>query len=294
MDDWRLDPGDVLPGEDPDKVARARARFRPRDVGRVEDFERLYGLLYDEFFAAGELERREVLEAWWRGPGDPVPGTAYRAGYHGLLVEDAGEVAAVRDGFSSVDPGSGAVVGLMSHSLVLPAWRRSGVAALLRAVPARQARAHAAAHGVAAPAVTLVAEMEPLDDRPATAIRLRAYLAAGFRVVDPGAVAYAQPDFGEPGPTPPRPVPLLLLVRRVGREAEGRMPAEEVVGIYDALRAIHGRFIAADALDEVRAVGLAGLGAEVGLLDPTPGDEASTAPLRRERLAGRYPAGWWR
>ena len=64
MDDWRLDPGDVLPGEDPDKVARARARFRPRDVRRVEDFERLYGLLYDEFFAAGELERREVLEAW--------------------------------------------------------------------------------------------------------------------------------------------------------------------------------------------------------------------------------------
>ncbi|MBY0276505.1 hypothetical protein K2Z84_14270, partial [Candidatus Binatia bacterium] len=92
--------------------------------------------------------------------------------------------------------------------------------------------------------IVLVAEMEPADpaieERMA---RLRIYGRAGFRCVAPERVAYHQPDFrtaaaiDASGVTP---LPLSLIVRRVGREDEDTLPASEVRAIVRALYVMYG------------------------------------------------------
>ena len=71
--------------------------------------------------------------------------------------------------------------------------------------------------------ITLVAEMEHPDGvTPTVMARLRSYERAGFRKIDPDTVRYMQPDFRPPADdrrSVVRPVPLALVVRRVGREA---------------------------------------------------------------------------
>jgi hypothetical protein len=85
--------------------------------------------------------------------------------------------------------------------------------------------------------------------------RLRSYERAGFQKVDPAAAPYAQPDFRAPevlaGATP-RPVPLELVLRRVGREHESEMPASEVAAVVEAIYAVYGVHVPAAALDPLR------------------------------------------
>src|SRR5262249_12792048 len=100
----------------------------------------------------------------------------------------------------------------------------------------------------------LAAEMEhpdPADDACMT--RLRSYERAGFRKIDPAAAPYSQPDFRSPellAGTRPVPVPLSLIVRRVGAEQETRMPAAQV----DAVYAVHVEAVALDPLRAAAAV----------------------------------------
>ena len=129
----------------------------------------------------------------------------------------------------------------MSHVVVEPEWRRTGVSAWLRAVPIQTGRACLAAAGLPPSApITLVAEMEhPDPTHEMRTIRLRAYERAGFRKIDPLRIDYHQPDFRSPeeidasGGT--KPVPFSLLVRRVGREAQPAMPVSEVKRVITAL-----------------------------------------------------------
>jgi hypothetical protein len=86
--------------------------------------------------------------------------------------------------------------------------------------------------------------------------RLRSYERAGFQKVDPATAPYAQPDFrtaeaiaGAPRP----PIPLALVLRRVGRENESAMPAAELAAVVDAIYAVYAVHIPAAALDPLRA-----------------------------------------
>jgi hypothetical protein len=106
--------------------------------------------------------------------------------------------------------------------------------------------AEASCSGVAAAArrIVLVAEMEPADpaieERMA---RLRIYGRAGFRCVAPERVAYHQPDFRTAAAidaSAVTPLPLSLIVRRVGREDEDTLPASEVRAIVRALYVMYG------------------------------------------------------
>jgi hypothetical protein len=134
----------------------------------------------------------------------------------------------------------------LSHVLVDPAWRRTGLAGWLRAWPIQAARACFAAAGLAADSpITLVAEMElPDAGFPHRMIRLKAYEKAGFLKVDPAQVRYFQPDFRPPAEIDasggPWPLPFCLILRRVGRERDQAIPGTEVRQIVECLYQIYG------------------------------------------------------
>ena len=196
-------------------------------------FDEAYARLWREFSPRGEMERREVIVdrlAW-----DPrAPFGDYAFQYELLVVRRGSELVAVRDHTAIVrrDAAESAVVHL-SHALVEPRFRGSGLAAWLRALPLRTARACAAAAG--APRcgrTTLVAEMEhDTGDTPAMKARLRSYGKAGFRMVDPASAPYFQPDFrsaGEIDRSSVQPLALALILRRVGLEHETRVSGAEL------------------------------------------------------------------
>jgi hypothetical protein len=83
--------------------------------------------------------------------------------------------------------------------------------------------------------------------------RLRSYQTAGFQKLDPAAAPDAQPDFRSREGAIPRPIPLALVLRRVGREGEATMPAAEVAAVVDAIYAVYGVHLPAAALDPLRA-----------------------------------------
>jgi GNAT superfamily N-acetyltransferase len=261
--DAALRPDDLAPG---DRVEAARdwsdlRVHRVRDAGDP-DFPLAYERLWSEFGARGEMERRRVIEerlAW--DPAQPV-GSAALA-YELLVLRRGGTLAALRDHTAVVRldarrrPLPGPVVVHLSHAFVEPPERGSGIAAWLRALPLETARrcARAAAADPAAE-VVLVAEMEPPDPaEPRRMVRLRSYERAGFQKVDPAAAPYAQPDFRPAellaGETP-QPIPLNLVLRRVGREHEARMPAAELAAVVAAIYAVYAVHVPAAALEPLR------------------------------------------
>lgn len=222
------------------------------------DFAAAYALLWDEFGARGEMERDAVIAdrlAW--DPRRPHGDLALL--YHLLVVRDAERVVAVRDHTAIVRLSSGGpTVVHLSHALVAPSHRGTGLAGWLRTFPLQTARACAVAVGRPAEhPIVLVAEMEPPDPLDlACTVRLRAYERAGFRMVDPALASYAQPDFRPAavlGDAPPAAVPLVLVVRRVGREEEASMPGEEVAAAVDALYGMYEIHLAPQAVAPLRS-----------------------------------------
>jgi GNAT superfamily N-acetyltransferase len=258
--DPALRPDDLAPG---DRVVAARdwsdlRVHRVRDAADP-DFALAYERLWSEFGGRGEMERRRVIEerlAW--DPAKPV-GSAALA-YELLVLRRGGALAALRDHTAVVRldaarrPLPGPVVVHLSHAFVVPEQRGGGIAAWLRALPLETARrcARAAAADPAAE-VVLVAEMEPPG--PQGMARLRSYERAGFQKVDPAAAPYAQPDFRPAellaGETP-QPIPLSLVLRRVGREHEARMAAAELAAVVAAIYAVYAVHVPAAALEPLR------------------------------------------
>jgi hypothetical protein len=161
-----------------------------------------------------------------------------------VLVCEHGQPAAVRDFtvITSPDFAHLKVLVHLSHNLVLPNWRRSGLAAWMRALPMAAARLAGATLPENHPGgrIALASEMEaPNPGVPATLVRLGAYGKAGFRKIDPAAVPFLQPDFRDPGLIErdgEKPIPLQLVVRFCPEETEaidGATVREIVTGLYD-------------------------------------------------------------
>jgi len=210
-------------------------------------FAAAYAGLWTEFGSPGEMEPRAVIEqrlAWY--PAEAVHDCWLR--YEMVFVQQRGQRVAVRDHtvVATRRYGIAEAVVHLSHALVDPAWRRTGLAGWLRAWPLQTARETLAAAGlpVTAP-ITLVAEMEHPDPQAADRmIRLNAYEKAGFQKIDPSVVQYFQPDFRPPeiidASGGPRPLPFSLIVRRVGRESEAVIRGAEVREIVECLYTIYG------------------------------------------------------
>jgi GNAT superfamily N-acetyltransferase len=253
---------DLAPG-DREAATRDWTQLRVRRIRDVTDpdFAMAYDRLFTEFGPRGEMETRSVIRdrlAW--DPARPV-GRAALA-YELLVLRSGGEIAALRDHTAVMRlDASGAspapLVVHLSHAFVEPARRGQGLAAWLRALPLQTARRCAAAAGSVKAPIILVAEMEAPDpSRPERMPRLRSYERAGFQKVDPAAAPYAQPDFrtveATAGALRP-PIPLALVLRRVGRENEPAMPAAELAAVVDAIYAVYSVHIPAAALDPLRA-----------------------------------------
>jgi len=246
MAHFRFDPADLVPSD------RRAAAFDPAQVtvDRVDSaddplFEQAYARLWEQFGEADEMETREVLgrRLKW-DPAQPHDGFAMR--YDLLLARDrAGNFAAVRD-HAAIADARGVLVQL-SHLLVAPAWRRSGLAAWLRAFPVQTAR-DCLGEAALSPetSITLAAEMEYPDGKDdSRLVRLKAYERAGFRKIDPASIDYRQPDFRPPdaidasgGPVPLR---FQLLVRRVCGEGEKTISGTEVRDIVQRIYRIYAR-----------------------------------------------------
>jgi GNAT superfamily N-acetyltransferase len=262
--DAALRPEDLAPG-DRALAARDWSDVRVHRVRDADDpdFALAYERLWAEFGPRGEMEARSVIRerlAW-----DPARPLGRAALDYELLVLRRGDaIAALRDhtAVARLDahgrPLAGPVVVHLSHAFVEPAQRGSGLAAWLRALPLAAARRCAAVAGCdPASPVVLVAEMEPPGPaEPERTARLRSYERAGFQKVDPEAAPYAQPDFRPPevlAGAVPRPVSLGLVVRRVGREAEAAMPAEELAAVVEAVYTVYSVHVPPAALDPLRA-----------------------------------------
>jgi hypothetical protein len=227
---------DLLSPGDQKSAALDPGTFVWTRIRRADDpaFERAYSALWAEFGAANEMESRAVLSGRFANP------DVY---YEILLVEKDGIFCAARD--HSAVWSDGEVVVHLSHALVAPEQRRTGLAGWLRAAPIIVARELAVVHGKPDAQVTLVGEME-YDDGidPKRAVRLAAYERAGYLKIDPSVVQFAQPDFrpvsvidAEGGSTP---LPFQLVVRRVGRETERTMHGASVRRAARAIYRIYG------------------------------------------------------
>ena len=209
-------------------------------------FETAFGALWKEFGAAGEMEQAGVIaERMKWHPSQMHDGAALL--YAMQLITHNGEFVAVRDHTAILLANEPSAIVHLSHNLVAPAWRRSGTAGWLRALPVSTAREALAAAGrpIDAP-VTLVGEMEHFNpSHAATEIRLTAYEKAGYKMVDPEIVDYWQPDFRDPQvidqENGPQPIPLCLMLRRIGKEHEEFVSGAEVRQCVNALYKMYGR-----------------------------------------------------
>ena len=203
-------------------------------------FEMAFGALCAEFGDAGEMEQVSVIakRMQWL-PEQLINGASMQ--YALQLVTHAGEFVAVRDHTVIILESEPRAVVHLSHNLVAPEWRRSGIAGWMRALPVATAMdsLQSLRLPITSP-ITLIGEMEHFDPtRSATLVRLTAYEKAGFKMVDPSRVSYLQPDFRDPSEidlsSGPQPLPLTLMLRRIGREAEDFVGGAEILHGVKAL-----------------------------------------------------------
>ena len=262
-----------------------------------------YALLATWFGVRGELERREVIDAWLAQPSGQAVGPILMR-YH-LLVARApdGTLAAVRDCHTTVDSETGVCVVYLAHVLVDPRHRRTGLAHQLRDVPLELARRDIAAWGLPVASTILAVEQEPAAlDKPETLVRLVAYGRAGFRAVDPSVMPYCQPDFSDVATSgaAARPLPLLAVVRHVGHDSERSLPVELAEAFVRNLYAVFSTHCREGDLAPSRAHALGRLQAsglrEAPLLDlpGTVDDAQAIEPLLEPNVYAHFPEAWRR
>jgi hypothetical protein len=191
---------------------------------------------------------------------DPyVPlGSGTLARYFLLVARDraSGAIRGVRDGRVLVNPSYAPdlCVVYLSHIFMLPEARGTVLTYWLRIAPVDLAMSFL--HGLQqrgalqlptpdAPGkyygmrIDLAAEMEYFDPAERLSLqRILFYGRGGFDVIDPRHFPYRQPDFRDPSliaETGDRPAPFMLLLRRIGREREARLPLIEARAVMRLL-----------------------------------------------------------
>ena len=228
-------PTDLAPG-DARSAGIDLSAFQFDCIRGIDDpfFAPAHEALWAEFGAKNEMERRETLALRFA--------LAPRILYEMILVRRGKEFIGARDHTAIVSSDGSLAVAHLSHNLLAPAARRTGLGGWMRAFPIRTVRECLA--GKDAP-ITLVAEME-YDDGidPQRAIRLRAYEKAGFVKIDPQFVDFYQPDFRTPAEIDAsggaQPLRFQLVIRRVGREHEATVRGGEIRTLVQSLYNIYG------------------------------------------------------
>ena len=245
----RLNPSDLAPGD----LRSAQANLSDLTFHQIESthsplFQIGYNLLAELFEPHGEMESRPTLEqrfAWNLAPPTPPNPALHYAMI--LALDPYNQVAAVRDFTTLVPtpPQPARATVHLSHLWIHPTHRRTGLAGWMRAIPLQNARnlLEQTARPADSP-ITLVGEMEFSDGKDeARTIRLLAYERAGFLKVDPQRMPYLQPDFRPPALIDssggPQPIPMSLILRRVGHETQTHAPAAEIRTLIHDLYTIY-------------------------------------------------------
>ncbi len=259
MTRFRIMPDSSLNPPDPAILSQGDARSSRFDwngasIHRVQSandavFDVGYARLWEEFGRRHEIESRDILERRLRwNPRSPIDGWSLL--YEMVVILKDGHFVAVRDhtAMAPHDRAAPHAVVHLSHALVDPAFRRTGVAGWLRAFPILTARTCLveSGHPCDAP-ITLVGEMEPVPDTSPAAssafARRRAYEKSGFLEIDPAAIDYHQPDFRSPAEidasSGPRPLPMNLILRRIGRERETTLTGREARDLVASLHRMY-------------------------------------------------------
>jgi hypothetical protein len=222
------------------------------------DFKQAFEILWNAFGAAGEMESEPVIRKMLLDDATvPLPSGTY-ARYFLLVARDraTGAIRGVRDGRVLVNPAYSPDLCLvyLSHIYMLPESRGTVLTYWLRIAPldlavtylhALHQRGAIALPDPNAPQkyfgmrVDLAAEVEFFSpDDKLSLQRVLFYGRGGFDVIDPRHFPYRQPDFRDPeliAKTGDRPVPFMLLLRRVGREREARLPIDEARAVIQLL-----------------------------------------------------------
>lgn len=281
-----------IPDLDRGKAAATLARVRLEDITDPDgaSFAAAYALLDGFFGERGELEAREALQGFVRQPVIDYGGGAFGI-YHLVAVWDGEELVGVRDCYVDIDRTHGVCMVALSHSLVAPAWRRSGVAAILRALPVTLARRALSERGLDLPTF-VAAEMEPVDPSLfETVVRLVAYGRSGFSVLLPSRFRYSQPDFRELDGAAHTALPLLGVVRPVNIPGDA-LPLDVVRAYPRLFHACHRMYLPESRVAPSHEWFEAHVGTGPVPLLPLPVDGdtlARVAPLVRGAVLPRYP-----
>jgi hypothetical protein len=319
----RLCLKDLYPQDIVEIIERETRRYELHSIEHPDhpDFARAYKILWDVFGEQGEMEpefaiRRFLLDDAF----EPLPsGTFIR--YFLLVAKDReGNLRGVRDGSVIYNPtwAPELCTVYLSHIYMLPEARGTVLTYWLRIAPVELAVEYLGAlhqrglvklpapeqpgknYGVQ---VNLAAEMDYFSPEDRLSLqRILFYGRGGFDVIDPRHFPYRQPDFSPPEVIQQRghrPVPFMLLLRRMGRERQARLPLDEASTI---MRLLYDEFacfctpeflqnsldIVQARLDERRAKGKT----DVALL-PLPngaGNLGRLKPLFRYDIYRRYYA----
>ncbi|MBA3547359.1 MAG: hypothetical protein H0T76_12805 [Nannocystis sp.] len=232
-------------------IERETRRYEIESIEHPDhpDFERAYQILWDAFGPQGEMEPEHAIRGFLLDNSyEPLPsGTFIR--YFLLVAKDGeGNLRGVRDGSVIYNPAwaPDLCTVYLGHIFLLPHTRGTVLTYWLRIAPVELA-------------VEYLAQLQerglielPLPDQPGKYFGVQLNLAAeveffspedrlslqrilfygrgGFDVVDPRHFPYQQPDFHGPeviAQVGNRPVPFMLLLRRMGRERQARLPIEE-------------------------------------------------------------------
>ena len=222
------------------------------------DFGAAFKILWDGFGAHGEMESEEVIRQFLlMNDTEPLASGSF-ARYFLLVARDraTGAIRGVRDGRVLVNQAYAPdlCVVYLSHIFMLPEARGSVLTYWLRIAPVDLAMTflhqlhHLGQLTLPLPdqagkyfgmRINLAAEMEYFTPEDRLSLqRILFYGRGGFDVIDPRHFPYRQPDFREPAliaRTGDRPVPFMLLLRRMGREREARLPIDEARAVMRLL-----------------------------------------------------------
>jgi len=221
------------------------------------DFERAYRVLWEGFGPAGEMEPEPVIRTFLLDdPFEPIArGTFFR--YFMIVAADReGNLRGVRDGTVLVNPAYAPDLCLvyLSHIFMLPEARGTVLTYWLRIAAleiAVQYLFDLHSRGLVvlpvpeSPSkyfgmkVDLAAEMEYFAPEDRLSLqRILFYGRGGFDAIDPRHFPYRQPDFHDAAVIAERgnrPIPFMLLLRRVGCERQARLPIEEASAVMRLL-----------------------------------------------------------
>ncbi len=255
----RLSLNDLYQQDIVEMIERETRRYELHSIEHPShpDFERSYRILWNAFGPQGEMEREPVVRSFLLDdPFEPIASGTFLRYFMIVATDREGNLRGVRDGTILVNRAYAPDLCLvyLSHIFMLPEARGTVLTYWLRIAPleiAVQYLFDLHSRGlVSLPApdspskyfgmkVDLAAEMEYFSPEDRLSLqRILFYGRGGFDVIDPRHFPYRQPDFRDPAvvaETGNRPIPFMLLLRRMGRERQARLPIDEAGAVMRLL-----------------------------------------------------------